>query len=83
MKKTVSFLFLFAFFCLTNCKKEVCKHCVRCISYDANFEIKNEVKHCEIDTVVLNNYKQGFKDGAQSVGRSAVCFELGVECECE
>lgn len=82
--KKISFLtmFFFLFFC-TNCKKEVCRTCVRCISYDSNFEIKNEVKKCDVDTTFINDYKQGFIDGAASVGRSAICFELGIECECE
>ncbi|MBK9107564.1 MAG: hypothetical protein IPM92_04065 [Saprospiraceae bacterium] len=82
--KNVAFLtIVFLLFFATNCKKEVCRTCIRCISYDANFEIKNEVKKCDVDTFNIKNYKQGFIDGAVSVGRSAICFELGIECECE
>lgn len=82
MRQITICFFIIAGFIVTSCKKEVCKTCVRCISYDDNFIIQNEVKHCESDTSILNNYKEGFMDGAAAVGRSAICFDLGIECEC-
>ena len=82
MKRIFIYSFIMSGFLIASCKNEVCKHCVRCISYDNNFIIQNEVKHCESDTSILNNYKEGFISGAASVGRSAICFDLGIECEC-
>lgn len=81
MKKFMSFTILFFLFFAPSCKKEICRTCVRCISYDANFEIQNEIKRCDADTAFINDYKRGFKDGAALAGRSAICFELGIECE--
>lgn len=83
MKKNIYFTLLIFLVCVMSCKKEICRTCVRCISYDANNKIINEVKKCYIDTASITNYKQGFIEGAASVGRSAICFDLGIECECE
>lgn len=68
---------------LISCRKEVCRTCIRCISYESDFTIANEVKECHQDTVYLTNFSKGFMEGANSVGRDAICFNLGIECVCE
>jgi len=68
-----------------NCNKnnEVCKHCLRCISYNTNYELVNEVEQCKGDTVYLNMYSSGFIDASKANGRNAICLKLGIKCEFE
>jgi len=86
MKNTlIVFCLLSSIVCisLTGCKKETCRNCIRCISYDSNNQIVNEVRECNKDTTYLNNFENGFQDGAASKGWSAICFDLGIHCTCE
>lgn len=80
MKKTIliiSILFPFA----ASCNPESCTECIRCISYNENHEIQNEVRECSDDREYLDDYKEGFIEGANSIDREAICFELGVQCQ--
>jgi hypothetical protein len=81
--KIIAGLVFFVFSFFVSCKEEVCRNCRRCISYDSNNIIKNEVVKCNSDTTYLNNYEQGFISGADSANREAICFDLGIQCECE
>ena len=64
-----------------NCKKKICHQCIKCISYDANFDLINEVRECNIDTLYLGGFKEGFVEGAEDQGWSAICVDLGLVCE--
>ncbi|TYA71613.1 hypothetical protein [Seonamhaeicola marinus] len=68
---------------LNSCGREVCRECIKCISFDDQDKIINEVRECNPDTTYLNGFKTGFIDGANEQGWNATCVNLGVICECE
>lgn len=74
---------IFSIILFTNCKKEVCEECIKCISYGSEQTLINEVTECNTDTTFLNGFEEGFIDGANKKGREAICFELGIVCRKE
>jgi len=71
----------FVIFSLTCCDSDdTCEYCTRCISYDEDLKIKNEVRQCYDDSVQIADFNQGFMDGAASVGRQSICFDEGLRC---
>ncbi len=82
-KQLILFGSILILFSLSSCKDEVCRECIRCMSYDSDQTLMNEVRECNLDTAYLNGFELGFMEGANDNGFDAICLKLGVICEKE
>ncbi len=78
--KTLLILAISLSYCVS-CQPEVCQDCIKCISYDENYELVNEVIKCSDENQYLENYKLGFISGVEEMGWDAICLDIGVKCD--
>lgn len=81
MKNRIIFLLSLCLLAITFSCKKTCKTCTLCKSFYANGVQANEAKECNADTTYINGYNDGFILGATESGKTALCFDQGVECK--